>query len=314
MKSPALIAHCDWGKYSYKRWMAVAVQEGGRFSIAAPELVGQSANLFEKLAGRTLESGSVLVGFDFPIGVPKKYGEKTGLLGFQDLLHNLGSGVWNDWYDVCRHPPQISVHRPFYPYGTKGVKQEHLVSGLGVDSINDLRRTCELPTAKRKAGCSLFWTLGPDQVGKGAITGWRELVVPALENSSAALWPYDGPLSELMEKERLVIVETYPAEAFGHLGLERKLSKRNPDHRRIHFSKLRRWADRPDVDLAPDLLSRMELGFGDDKTGEDQFDALIGLFGMIDVVTGRLDSSIPNDPDILRWEGWIFGQEPIDGF
>lgn len=48
-------------------------------------------------------------------------------------------------------------------------------------------------------------------------------------------------------------------------------------------------------------------GFGDSKSGEDQFDALMGLVGMVEVANGRRPASDPGvavDP----WEGWIIGQ------
>ncbi|OGO13459.1 MAG: hypothetical protein A2029_00915 [Chloroflexi bacterium RBG_19FT_COMBO_47_9] len=51
-------------------------------------------------------------------------------------------------------------------------------------------------------------------------------------------------------------------------------------------------------------------GFGDFPDGEDRFDALVGLYGMINVVLGNHPSGEPVPPHIYKIEGWIFGQEP----
>ena len=50
-----------------------------------------------------------------------------------------------------------------------------------------LLRVCELKTEHSQAACSLFWTLGGNQVGKGALTGWQEVIRPALLRG-ARLW------------------------------------------------------------------------------------------------------------------------------
>ena len=52
----------------------------------------------------------------------------------------------------------------------------------------------------------------------------------------------------------------------------------------------------------------MEQGdFGARNDGEDRFDAVVGLLGMLDVVLGNLPSGEPED-DTTRVEGWILGQ------
>ena len=60
--------------------------------------------------------------------------------------------------------------------------QKHLLNGLGFNNhkIDVLLRKCEIGRIGRRAACSLFWTLGGNQVGKGAIAGWRDLLGPAL--------------------------------------------------------------------------------------------------------------------------------------
>jgi hypothetical protein len=56
--------------------------------------------------------------------------------------------------------------------------------------------------------------------------------------------------------------------------------------------------------------ARKELieGFGPSKSGEDSFDALLGLLSMIEVVDGRRDEGGASAKEALIWEGWILGQ------
>jgi hypothetical protein len=68
------------------------------------------------------------------------------------------------------------------------------------------------------------------------------------------------------------------------------------------------WARVAGVDLDPALREQIEDGFGDDPRGDDRFDAVIGLFGMLNVVLGRRPSGEPDDPIVRRIEGWILGQ------
>lgn len=46
---------------------------------------------------------------------------------------------------------------------------------------------------------------------------------------------------------------------------------------------------------------------GAGKDGEDRFDAVVGLLGMLDVVLGNRRPGEPED-DTTRIEGWILGQ------
>jgi hypothetical protein len=162
---------------------------------------------------------TTLAGFDFPIGVPAAYARKANISRFTEVLEVAGTGESSDFYRVCDKDVEISLHRPFYPrVSSSTARQAHLVCALGVDSIDMLRRTCERQTETRKAACSLFWTLGGNQVGKAAISGWRTILQPAMREG-AMLWPFDGSLAELSQSNRLVLCETYPAEAYGHIGV-----------------------------------------------------------------------------------------------
>jgi hypothetical protein len=179
---------------------------------------------------------------------------------------------------------------------------------------------CERRTALRRGACPLFWTLGGQQVGRGASLGWRDVLRPALkEERRLGLWPFDGPLHELLERYPLVIVETYPAEFYGHLFDERALDrfaragKRRQEGRAALAPALLAWASRSRVALDDGLVRAIECGFGERASGEDQFDAAIGCFGMLNILLGQRPHSEPTSPECRLVEGWIFGQEASHG-
>ena len=59
------------------------------------------------------------------------------------------------------------------------------------------------------------------------------------------------------------------------------------------------------------LAEMIQAGFGTDAAGEDRFDSLIGLLGLIGVMDGKRPDFIPEDPMIRAWEGWVLGQTAL---
>ena len=212
------------------------------------------------------------------------------------------------------------MHRPFYPMrnGRQGeTPQSHLLSALGMKTADDLRRQCERATENRRAASPLFWTMGAQQVGKAAISGWREVLGPGLRDPEIemAIWPFSGRLHELLRPGRLVVVETYPAEFYHHLGVMwssslpgQKSGKRLQTDRAANAKPLLTWAQTNGVDLHADLQHAIRNGFGSSSSGDDQFDATIGLFGMLNILLGHRVIHEPESDEIRRIEGWIFGQ------
>jgi hypothetical protein len=256
-----------------------------------------------------------MVGFDFPIGLPSSYAKRTGFTDFPQALLHFGEGEWASWFEVAERADDISIRRPFYPLRPGGTRRSHLISAHDVHEAAALLRHCELSTPDRAAACSLFWTLGGNQVGKAAITGWREIIKPNLSQDGVCLWPFDGDLPQLIQSCRQIIVETYPGEVYRHLGIPRRpaWSKRKKEGRRSAAVRLRTWISERPVVVAPELITAIGDGFGDGSSGEDQFDAVVGLFGMIDVATGIRPDGAPQDDDVRRWEGWILGQSSVAG-
>ena len=203
--------HADWSTVAKKRWVANATRGDIGWRVTLPCLAADTRSFVDELF---TTPGPVLAGFDFPIGIPKAYGLLTGLVDFPAALDAFGQGEWSEFFTVAETPQQVSRTRPFYPRtSTAASKQAHLMDGLGIIGIDALLRQCDRATPIRRRACPLFWTLGGNQVGKAAISGWREVIAPA-RRRGARLWPFDGDLATLATIDIPVLAETYPAEAY----------------------------------------------------------------------------------------------------
>jgi hypothetical protein len=85
--------------------------------------------------------------------------------------------------------------------------------------------------------------------------------------------------------------------------------KRHQAARQANANAMLAWANRTDVMLSSALLDGIHAGFSPAPDGEDRFDAVIGLFGMLNVVLGYRESGEPEDEQIRSIEGWILGQD-----
>ena len=88
MRTPSLVVHCDWSTSPTKRWMATATWEDRRYRLAAPPQVGSADALLRSLL--QTRPSPVLIGFDFPIGLPLRYGDMTGFDNFRHCLREFG--------------------------------------------------------------------------------------------------------------------------------------------------------------------------------------------------------------------------------
>ena len=70
--------------------------------------------------------------------------------------------------------------------------------------------------------------------------------------------------------------------------------------------------------MTAELLTMLKDGFGPSPGGEDAFDALVGVLGMINVALGRRPAGIPavastsQRPAWVAVEGWILGQTELE--
>jgi hypothetical protein len=307
---PQIVIHSDWSIDSRKRWMCQANLDSGRYVVATPCPV--MADRFVDAAIASARDGGAVLGFDFPIGLPRAYAARAGIERFLDVLPQLGHERWDRFYDPATSADEVAIERPFYPYRPGGTARKHLLDGLGIESPSDLLRRCEFGFGRRRDACSLFWTLGGNQVGKAAIAGWKEILAPAFRTmrQEVSFWPFDGTLTSLVDSTPCVIAETYPADACVQIGLPfpgTGWSKRIREDRCRQSSRLIEWANGKPVDLeAVQLL--IESGFDAGPYGEDQFDAVVGLFGMLDVLLGYRHDGRPDDAFVDAIEGWILGQ------
>ncbi len=310
---PSLVSHADWSVNPKKRWIASAVWRGGRYEVLEPRPVGETRSLVRRQL-EAAEGAGVLLGFDFPIGVPSRYAERAEVTSFLEFLRRLASAPWRSFFDLAETPKQISVRRPFYPAGNgTGTHPEDLLHALGVETMKELLRECEHGNEGRGAACSLFWTVGAKQVGRGALVGWRDVLIPALlAPIRTGFWPFEGPLHGLIAEREVVLAETYPTEYYSSLGIELgrpgKGSKTVQADRAQQADPIIRAAADMDVEVSASVREAICDGFGNLPGGDDRFDALVGLLGMLRVVTCSQAPDEPGDHPRLQVEGWILGQ------
>lgn len=258
------IAAADWSMHPRKRWVCECVDG----FVSPPQQVKDAAAL---LSG----GGPAVVGFDFPIGMPEAYCLSAGIGHFYECLDR-------DWLPT-NHP---HLAQPFFPH-TPNRKAAELEQALGVSKTQWLRR-CDHAT---NAG-ALFWLIGPKQVGRAAITGWREV----LRNRPAdwKIWPFDAVN---------VSTDRWVAEIYPALGYPPNFGKRDAQNRRAYAGELLSRARGLGLQLHTGLESMVQDGFGPGTEGEDPFDAFVGVLGMV----ASLREEAPTDEAVRRWEGWILG-------
>jgi hypothetical protein len=308
-----LVVAADWSVRAAKRWMALAVR--GRdacWRAGGARPVGDAATLVARVARRAGRERAALVGLDLAIGVPAPYARRAGVHAFVPWALGLGAPPWDRFASPAVSSREISLHRPFYPAGTiraGQARRAELCAALGVSDMDALRRACDRARPGRRAAEALFWTLGGKQVGKAALAGWRDVVLPALRDGRAALWPFQGRLAALLRPGAVVLSEVYPADAYARIGAVR-VSKRDRPSRREACEAMERWIAAGGVVPSRLLERQLAEGFGPRPDGEDPFDAVVALLGMLDVVLGRTALHEPEDPIVRKVEGWILGLGP----
>jgi hypothetical protein len=303
-----IAAHADWSLDPRKRWVTLARRQGREWQAIAPRLVGNPATLAAALIAEGLPAA---LGLDLPLGVPRGFAETRPEQCFPSFLAGLAGNP--DFFEVSPALETVSSARPFYPArGIRGMTRAAHAAALGLADAAGLSRVCDRATAERPAGAPVFWTLGANQSGKAAISAWRDWLAPALAAGAPfKLWPFAGGLHNLLRPGQLALAEVYPAESLRHLGLKLAGSKRAEAPRRTLAPALRDAMAALSVTPDAALAEMIQAGFGTDAAGEDRFDSLIGLLGLIGVIDGKRPDFIPEDPMIRSWEGWVLGQTAL---
>ena len=309
-----LAAHADWSVDPRKRWVAVATPRSRGWVLDEPRLVGAVDGFLDGLL-QMAGGGAVALGVDLPLGVPRAYAVRRAEPDFPAFLRR--TATWPAFYDVCATLDELAAERPFYPRrGRKGMTRASHAQALGLPSVGaSLSRLCDRATVERPAGAPVFWTLGANQSGKATAAAWRDMLVPALLVARPIrLWPFNGAFRALMAPGHVTIAEAYPAEAMRHLGVRLSGSKRRQADRSNVADSLFAAMDRLDADPSPDMAAAVRDGFGTDAAGEDRFDCTLGVLCVLNVLAGHRPDTVPDDPWLTRWEGWVLGQTalPID--
>ncbi len=304
---PEIIVAADWSTDPGKRIACRAVLRKDFYEVSEPEAVGDACQFLERVRSFSQGQGAVLIGFDFPIGLPDVYSKAVGIADFRTALKRFGEKEWGTFYQVSNHP---SRYQPFYPISAtkKGqVSRDVLLNALRVHEWADLLRQCERGTDNRNAACCLFWTLGGNQVGRAACHGWKHVLVPALDKIK--MWPFDGSLKDLLSAGGTVVAEIYPAEACAQMGIRfgggTGLSKRRVEDRSLTVKSIRNWMSGRSIECDKRASRALEAGFASD----DHYDAFVGVLGMISAVTQDPQSLEPDAGLIRDVEGWILGVE-----
>ena len=280
----------------------------GCYLVIPPEPVGEISTLIDRIGRSIPENGTALFGFDFPIGLPRKYAEKVGLTNWRQAIGIFGTPGWERFYGIS---DRASLHQPFFPLprkkGEKGDYRAQLAHALCFENLDELLRRCDKKTDTRPNAECLFFTLGPKQVGASVIVGWRDVLAPAVE--AIRFWPFDGDLDTLVQQPGIVVAEIYPREAYTHLGIAIGAgigrSKTKREDRRKACEHLLETVTSDYIKFSEAAKSSIFWGFERD----DDFDAMVGLLSMLLVVTGQRDCGLPSDDlAVHSIEGWILGQ------
>ncbi|MFN7931749.1 MAG: hypothetical protein U0R19_00405 [Bryobacteraceae bacterium] len=264
------IAAADWSIDPHKRWVCECVDG----LVSAPRRVHDAAGL---LSG----DGPAVVGFDFPIGMPAAYCRAAGFSHFFECLNI-------DWTPSNRP----SLAQPFFPHPPNR-KMPELEAALGMKRDAWLRE-CD---RRAKAG-PLFWLVGAKQVGRAAISGWKEVL--RVRPEGWKIWPF-----EAVDAQR----DKWVAEIYPALGYPSNFGKRDPARRRAYASELILRAERLRLRLTEDLKTSVREGFGPRPEGEDPFDAFVGLLGMVESSQQVPFPDAPVDAEVRQLEGWIMSSK-----
>ncbi len=239
---------------------------------------------------------TVLAGFDFIVGLPRAYAQRAGVARFVDTVPLLGRAApWKNYFRWSRAAKDVSLHAPLLDWRAGPIPYLEHARLLGLLEREEFFRRCD------GAGAPLFIDIpGAKQVAKAAATGWQEIVQPALAGG-AKLWPFHGPLRDLVRPRSFTICETYPRECYAICGVEGASNKTEQT-----------WLNEAAA-IAQQCAAEWGVTFEDGaadamKADEDAFDTVMGALAMIAIVMGRHAPGEPDDNEVVSVEGWMLGR------
>ena len=265
---PAYVVSADWSKHARKRSVYIADLQQRRIRRAEGHAWHLASLL--TLATDLARHGSVLVGIDLALGVPRDYWRRVRdgrrrrqPVTFLDWLCELDPT--SGFFQTTDDPHRWRVERPWFavPPGHGGLRSFTAQAGDG------FRRRLDHATQAKP----LFAVSGmPGTVGSGTRDFWKALIPVLARKRDFAIWPFEGELPDLFATQQIVLAETYPALAYA-VALATDL----PTHR-VRVAKTHHAArDRVCGHLAqmPWVVANgVDLGdLGPTRTNEDDFDA-----------------------------------------
>ncbi len=152
---PERVIHADWSLHAAKRQVANAsLQPDGSYRLEIQTDKMSTGDLLATIQHSAVTGQTLLVGFDFVIGLPLAYALQVDCEDFLDFLHRLELPAWQSFFKPARIREQISLTQPFYPDRPGGSRLSHLLQALKIADANALRRTCERRQVGRRAATS----------------------------------------------------------------------------------------------------------------------------------------------------------------
>ena len=291
----------DWSKQPTKREVYAAWPAERRVSRLLPPAGGWTVALVLAAAeGLRALAGSVLVGFDAPIGVPESFLRAVGGANFPAWLRSIAGN--ERFFEPLPNPGRWSVKRPFVRIPAGEGSRRAFEKRLRRRGFETLRKIDALAHAK-----PAFIASGiPGSVGSATSDIWRGLAAALRAKATGpALWPFDGRLAELAAGRRLVVGEIYPRLAYALAAAPNvakdlhpiAVAKSRPALRAVFLERVSAWAGRAGVAI-DDL--------GPARDSEDAFDACVTAAALLRCQLEGTPLSDPTLEDPVA-EGGILG-------
>ena len=260
----------DWSKFAGKRSVYLCDVRRRRVKRCDPPGAGWNLAALLDFSDDLSRDGSVLIGMDVVLGVPKGYWRlilddrrRGAPKNFVDWLSSRCE--FAGFFETVADPADWSVNRPWF----KVRKGAGGLTAFTNKVRGGMRRRIDAATG----GKPVFAVSGiPGTVGSGTRDFWRELAPHLSLDRRFKIWPFDGALDALLEDRGVALCETYPALAYAaaladDLPTGRiKVTKGDVRCRKHACNRLGRadWVHRHRVDLG---------SFHAAKANDDDFDA-----------------------------------------
>lgn len=286
--TPTVFVSADWGKEVGKRSVWIA-DIPARSVLPAPTRPWTLTSLMELARGHSV-AGPVLVGIDAVLGVSRGYWrlvrrarQLRSFATFVEWLRHLDPA--GPFFGTTTDPRQWSADTPWF----------HVRSGRGGRAaFTEQMDDGFLRNIDRATNANPLFVVGgiPGTVGAGTRSLWQEMARLHRAGVNFATWPFEGELSALLARHRVVLGEIYPRLAYGAALADvlpapsRRLAKGQRAARERACDRLQqaRWVTSSGVDLGNCARA---------SDNEDDFDAWITAAAVLRCVIEAIPLSNP---------------------